>query len=229
MATKPIPTGARFGRLTFVERCASLKGESRGLFRCDCGQSKEINLASVRSGRSKSCGCGHLDGFRSRRRNLEGQRFGRLVAISAFDPGQFARTMWRCRCDCGNPTIVQTQNLLSGHTTSCGCAKVEHTPANKTHGRSMERGKYLTYRSWQSMIARCENPRTTRFECWGGRGIKVCDRWRHSFRSFVEDMGERPRGLALDRDNNDGDYEPGNCRWATPKEQAANRRRRGKK
>jgi hypothetical protein len=149
--------------------------------------------------------------------------FGRLTVIrfSHMD-GRYA--LWLCRCECGNETIVRGCNLKSANTVSCGCVKRERQATiggRRTHGRSHT----SIYRRWQTMIQRCHNPKDHRFVDWGGRGIMVCDRWLHSFETFYADMGEPPPGLVLDRKDNNGNYEPGNCQWATSSQSAGNRRR----
>jgi hypothetical protein len=160
--------------------------------------------------------------------DLTGQRFGRLTA--AWPAGIQGRArVWLCFCDCGNFKSVGISALLYGRTRSCGCLLAEEASkrAKKAfykHGHGAKGKETLTYVSWQAMKSRCLCPSATSYAHYGGRGIKVCDRWLHSYENFLADMGERPEGKTLDRyPNPAGNYEPGNCRWATVQEQADNR------
>jgi hypothetical protein len=159
--------------------------------------------------------------------DLTGQRFGRLVVVSREENGKGGRARWSCQCDCGSETVVRAKDLRAGHTRSCGCIQREAARANgassATHGHCCNRRSSPTYISWESMRKRCDNSKSDSFASHGGRGIKVCDRWK-SFGNFLEDMGECPPGLTLERLDNDLGYSPDNCSWETQAVQNRNKR-----
>ena len=153
--------------------------------------------------------------------DMTGQKFGRLTVLELA--GRNNGAVWRVRCECGTEKTVLRCNLVSHSTVSCGCARREA----KRHGHSRGDGNSPTYRSWAAMLNRVTNPKYAKWHRYGGRGITVCDRWR-SFECFLEDMGQRPPRTSIDRVNNEGNYEPGNCRWATVAQQSANKTRGNK-
>ncbi len=148
-----------------------------------------------------------------------GKRFSRLLITKVFRDGKYWRCL--CLCDCGAEKMQRLSHVMSGLSRSCGCLCRERTSeATRTHGLSHT----SEFKIWAGMIKRCENPNDTTFKHYGGRGIRVCDRWRHSFVNFYEDMGKRPPKFSIDRIDVNGNYEPGNCRWASQLQQAHNTR-----
>jgi hypothetical protein len=149
--------------------------------------------------------------------DLTGERFGRLLVLGLDDNPGRKEVHWSCLCDCGTTKSVSRSNLRSGSTVSCGCYRSETNPDSPSN--------HPLYLTWYQMIDRCHDPKCKRFHRYGGRGIKVCQRWRDSFRDFCEDVGEKPGPeYTVDRyPDPDGDYEPGNFRWATVTQQNRNR------
>ena len=154
--------------------------------------------------------------------DLTGQRFGRLTIIEKTERRNGAHIIWKAVCDCGKTSYPNSNNLLRGISQSCRCLQREKAKERLTkHGMC----KTTEYEIWCGMIKRCTNENCLRYADYGGRGIKVCERWRHSFNAFYKDVGQRPEGKSIDRyPDYNGNYEPKNIRWATPHEQRINSR-----
>lgn len=158
-----------------------------------------------------------------------GERYGRLSVIEEVEPhkapcGQSYRR-FACNCDCGASTVVQLSSLRMGLTNSCGCLQKEHAAENGRRNATHGMDGTPTHKAWLSMRQRCLCPTHQYYNHYGGRGVAICQRWLDSFEAFLKDMGVRPDGRTLDRIDNEGNYKPGNCRWATQAQQNRNMRK----
>jgi hypothetical protein len=162
--------------------------------------------------------------------NVAGKTFGKLTVVKFVGRNSQRYSLWLCRCSCGGKKTVRGRDLVHGRVKSCGCLEANNRAniGERTfkHGHATAAGTTKEYECWSRMIDRCYNPRNKSYKDYGGRGMLICPEWRESFAAFFAYMGKRPSAKhSIDRfPNNDGNYEPGNCRWATAKQQRANRR-----
>ena len=232
MRVKDIVVGEIYNNIKVLG--GKFRKNSGTYFRClclICG--KEWDVRSDHIGNMDSC---YDCPAKSRIVDLTNMKFGRLTPIR-FVERKNGRSLWECVCDCGNHTIVGYSNLVNGITKSCGCYDIEcKLQRNKDRRKSATSEEFRCYQFisdhplygiWSSMVTRCYNPNRKQYDNYGGRGIRVCDRWlgENGFENFVHDMGERPSPEhSIDRIDVNGNYEPSNCRWATIKEQSRNKR-----
>jgi hypothetical protein len=184
------------------------------LCRCECGTEKVIRGDTLRSGRSSRCkDCSkklnHIDTD-----IMIGTKIGSWEILSNVKSDGKCNLIL-CRCKCGKEQVKPASVLKNGRSKQCHLCNVTKHGYEKT----------ITYNTWRCMRARCNSPKNHNYKNYGARGIKVCERWG-KFENFLEDMGERPEKMQLDRKNNDGNYEKENCHWVTPKENSSNRRKR---
>jgi hypothetical protein len=221
-----INPGDRFGRWIALEGCTP--GNKRIPCRCDCGNERPVLSKELAKGASQSCGCARNGPRLGRDPYLTaGSVFSRLTVL---EDAAYNRDLVPCRCECGNEKKIAASSVRLGLTRSCGCLSLER---QATQGGL---SKHPLYPVWNSMIDRCTDPKVKGYHNYGGRGIKVCDRW-FDLRLFIEDVereiGPRPEGVqksgrvlySFDREDNDGNYEPGNVCWSTSAEQVRNQRK----
>ena len=210
--------GEKWNNWTILEEIGyTASGHLKVIAKCDCGTIKEVYYSKLKHGTSKSCGrCNHIE-------IKKGNKYSRWHVIGEKPVLQNQQKYWLCKCDCGTEKLVNEYKLSHGLTTSCGCFRSESVSKRmKTHGISHSG----IYREWQHMKRRCLSDAECK-DRYYDRGIKVCDEWNLDFEAFYEYVSKlehfNEKGYSLDRIDNDGNYEPGNVRWATVKEQARNR------
>jgi len=221
-------TGQKFNRLTVIRKdntpTKTKHRNTKWICECECGKTTTVDNYKLKNGLIKSCGCFKKD---NEVLDLTAQKFGRLIAVSRAETKEGKPTKWLCLCKCGNKKVVETRALRSGATVSCGCYNKEvNLKKNTKHGYAKRCQIGPEYKAWAAMKQRCYNQNNQYWTDYGGRGIKVCKRWLNSFENFFNDMGKRPSEKhSIDRIDNNKNYSPANCHWATAKQQCNNTRK----
>lgn len=222
--------GQRYNRAVVME-LAGLNQHGDALVKClcDCGNTFVTQVNNLKSGNTTSCGCWNrevvaevtAERHAASRDKMLGERYGKGVATELAGFNQHGQALVKCLCDCGNTFVARAKDLKSGNTTSCGCWQKEAAAkATTTHGMSST----AEYDARENMLHRCYYPKAKGYENYGGRGIKVCDRWQNSFEAFYEDVGPKPgKGYHLHRKSRNDDYGPDTTAWATHKQCKADR------
>lgn len=215
--------GKRFGKWTVLNEIKIDRPGKQYECICECGNIKIKAGTELRASRGMQCtDCQYHELYNPEK--MIGRKFGKWLVVKYIGIHNKLQR-FEVKCECGNIGIQLGSDLRrkKPRSTQCvTCHNRENATNNITHGMH----NTLTYKIWSAMIARCSNPKATFYHRYGGRGIKVCERWVSSFENFLKDMGEKPEGLTLDRIDNDGNYEPYNCRWVTHKENCNNRKKR---
>lgn len=224
--------GNRFGRFTVIKDLGYSNNHIRWLCKCDCGEERVKTTSQLRAG-AVSCGCKNRE-IPPSFKDKTGRKYGRLTAVKVDSGTKYMgdSVTWLCMCECGNTTKVSSGNLKEGKggVKSCGCLLREfnmdkigkYGKYQKILGKPTN--KLWAYKSYKGIIERCYDSKCKAFKSYGGRGIKVCDRWRESFLHFIEDMGDRSKEFSIERIDVNGNYESLNCKWIRKGDQGFNRR-----